>query len=152
MKVLFNTYPMAFHTPGGGEVQLMQYKKYLPKESINVELLDSWDPRFFDFNLVHFFSCMSGSLHFCAFIKSIGLPLLVSPNLWITEENKGRYPIDEIRSQFILADRVICNSNMECELLAKVFNIPREHFSTVYNGVNESFFESFFEYNDKIDM
>jgi glycosyltransferase involved in cell wall biosynthesis len=141
MNVLFSTYPMAFHTPGGGEVQLMQYKEFLPGESVDVTLLDLWDPGFLKFDLVHFFSSMSGSVHFCAFVKSINLPLFVSPNLWITEENKGNYPYDEIRTQFVLADRVICNSDMECDLLARVFNIPRERFSTVYNGVNEAFFE-----------
>ena len=26
MKVLYATYPMAFHTPGGGEVQLLAYQ------------------------------------------------------------------------------------------------------------------------------
>jgi glycosyltransferase involved in cell wall biosynthesis len=142
MNVLFTTYPMAFHTPGGGEVQLMQYKEFLPAESVNVTLLDPWNPGFLKFDLVHFFSSMSGSVHFCAFVKSIGLPLLVSPNLWITEDNKNKYPFEEIRTQFILADRVVCNSDMECALLAKVFNMPREKFSTIYNGVNEAFFES----------
>jgi glycosyltransferase involved in cell wall biosynthesis len=141
MNVLFNTYPMAFHTPGGGEVQLMQYREFLPAESVDVTLLDSWNPGFLNFDLVHFFSSMSGSVHFCAFVKSIGLPLLVSPNLWITEENKKNYPFEEIRTQFVLANRVVCNSDMECALLAKVFNIPREKFATVYNGVNETFFE-----------
>jgi len=141
MNVLFNTYPMAFHTPGGGEVQLMQYRSYLSAESVGVTLFDPWNPGFLRFDLVHFFSSMGGSVHFCAFVKNLGLPLLVSPNLWITEENKGNYPVEEIRTQFVLADRVICNSDMECELLAQVFNIPREKFSTVYNGVNEAFFE-----------
>ena len=143
MKVAFSTYPMAFHTPGGGEVQLLQYKKYISKKSIEIELLNPWKPDFFTFDLVHFFSSMSGSVHFCAFIKNIGLPLLVSPNLWITEGNKNKYPIDEIRTQFVLSDKVICNSNMECELLAKTLNMPREKFATVYNGVDESFFEYF---------
>jgi glycosyltransferase involved in cell wall biosynthesis len=134
---------MAFHTPGGGEVQLLQYKKFLSQESIEVDLLNPWKPDFLKFDLVHFFSCMSGSVHFCAFVKSIGLPLLVSPNLWITEKNKLNYPFDEIRTQFILSDMVICNSNMECDLLAKTFNMPREKFSTVYNGVDDSFFEAY---------
>ncbi|WP_321854843.1 glycosyltransferase family 4 protein [Paraburkholderia tropica] len=139
MKVLFNTYPMAFHTPGGGEVQLMQYDRHLPERAVEVTLLDMWVPKFKDHDLVHFFSCMSGSLHFCSFIKRIGMPLVVSPNLWITEETKGNYPYDEIRLMFVLADRVVCNSNAECDLLATVFNIEREKFATVYNGIDRQF-------------
>jgi glycosyltransferase involved in cell wall biosynthesis len=141
MKVLFNTYPMAFHTPGGGEVQLLQYKEFLRHNDVDVRLLDLWNPNFLEADLVHFFSSMSGSVHFCAFVKKIGMPLVVSPNLWITEATKQNYPFEEIRTQFVLSDRVIGNSDMECDLLARVFNIPREHFSTVYNGVNETFFE-----------
>ncbi|WP_321814293.1 MULTISPECIES: glycosyltransferase [unclassified Paraburkholderia] len=139
MKVLFNTYPMAFHTPGGGEVQLMQYHRHLPEHSVDVTLLDMWAPKFKDHGLVHFFSCMSGSLHFCNFIKRIGMPLVVSPNLWITQETKDNYPYDEIRLIFVLADRVVCNSNAECDLLATVFNIEREKFATVYNGIDRQF-------------
>lgn len=139
MKLLFNTYPMAFHTPGGGEVQLMQYRKHLLGHDVEVTLLDLWAPQFKSHDIVHFFSCMSGSLHFCSFVKSIGMPLLVSPNLWITEETKGNYPFDEIRLMFVLSDRVVCNSDAECDLLATVFNIEREKFVTVYNGIDRQF-------------
>ncbi|PMS36909.1 glycosyltransferase involved in cell wall biosynthesis [Trinickia symbiotica] len=139
MKILFNTYPMAFHTPGGGEIQLQQYRKHLGRRGVDVTLLDLWNPRFKDHEVVHYFSCMSGSLHFCAFVKNIGMPLVVSPNLWITEESKSNYPFDEIRLIFVLADRVVCNSNAECDLLARIFNIPREKFFTVYNGIDQYF-------------
>lgn len=139
MKVLFNTYPMAFHTPGGGEIQLQQYRWHLDRRGVNVTLLDLWNPGFKNHEVVHYFSCMSGSLHFCAFVKSIGMPLVVSPNLWITEESKSKYPFDEIRLIFVMADRVVCNSNAECDLLAKIFNIPREKFFTVYNGIDQYF-------------
>jgi glycosyltransferase involved in cell wall biosynthesis len=140
MKVLFNTYPMAFHTPGGGEVQLLQYRQHLQIKNTSVTMFDLWEPHLLDFNLVHFFSCIGGSVHFCAFVKSIGLPLVISPNLWITSENKHLYPGEEIRTLFVLADKVIGNSDLECDLLASVFNIPRDKFATVYNGINEIFF------------
>ncbi|MGI4860819.1 MAG: glycosyltransferase family 4 protein [Janthinobacterium lividum] len=130
---------MAFHTPGGGEIQLLQYLRNLRRRNVDVNLLDLWHPEFLQHDIVHFFSCMTGSLHFCSFVKSIGLPLVVSPNLWITEETRGQYPYDEIRTMFVLADRVICNSNAECDLLARVFNIERERFVTVYNGINRDF-------------
>jgi hypothetical protein len=74
-------------------------------------------------------------------IRSEGIPLIVSPNLWITDETKDKYPYQEIEAQLISADRIICNSNLECETLSEVFNINRSKFSTVYNGINESFLE-----------
>lgn len=141
MKVLFATYPMAFHTPGGGEIQLLAYQKHLPTYGVEVTLFDPWNPRFLGHDIVHFFSCVGGSTHFCSFVKQLGLPLVVSSSLWITEQTKQQYPIDEIRVQLDLADCVVTNSDMECETLTSLFSLPREKFVTVYNGVDEIFFE-----------
>jgi glycosyltransferase involved in cell wall biosynthesis len=141
MKALFATYPMAFHTPGGGEIQLLAYRKHLPAHGVDVDLFDLWNPRFLEHDVVHFFSCVGGSVHFCNFVKQLGLPLVVSSSLWVTEATKHLYPIDEIRHQFSLADRVVANSDIECETLAQVFGLPREKFATVYNGVEEMFYE-----------
>lgn len=141
MKVLFATYPMAFHTPGGGEIQLLAYKKALEEKGIQVDLLDPWNPNFSDYDLVHFFSCVGGSIHFCNFVKNLGIPLVITSSLWITEETKCSYPIDEIRAQLDLADVIIANSDTECDKLSEVLNLQREKFSTVYNGVDKIFFE-----------
>jgi len=141
MKVLFATYPVAFHTPGGGEIQLLAYQKHLSAYGVDVTLFNQWEPRFLDHDIVHFFSCIGGSIHFCHFVKQIGLPLLISASLWITEETKHLYPIEEIRAQLLLADLVITNSDMECDTLSKVLSLPREKFVTIYNGVEEIFFD-----------
>jgi glycosyltransferase involved in cell wall biosynthesis len=141
MKVLFATYPMAFHTPGGGEIQLLAYRKHLPAHGVDVTLFDQWNPRFLEHDVVHFFSCVGGSVHFCNFVKQLGLPLVVSSSLWVTEETKHLYPIGEIHHQFSLADRVVANSDIECETLAQVFDLPREKFVTVLNGVENTFYE-----------
>lgn len=142
MKVLFATYPMAFHTPGGGEIQLLAYREHLPRYDVEVTLFDPWAPRFMAHDIVHFFSCVGGSVHFCHFVKQLGLPLVITSSLWITEQNKGLYPIDEIRAQLSLADLVVANSDMECDTLSAVLGMPRDKFSTVYNGVESFFFES----------
>lgn len=141
MKVLFATYPMAFHTPGGGEIQLLAYEKHLPLHDVEVTLFDPWKPRFLEHDLVHFFSCVGGSVHLCHFVKQLGLPLVVSSSLWVTEETRHLYPCEEIRHQFSLADRVIANSIAECETLARVFDLPREKFVSVLNGVDDIFFD-----------
>ena len=141
MKVLFITYPMAFHTPGGGEMQLMAYKKHLELQGVQVDLFDPWNPNFLDYDLVHFFSVIGGSVHICHFIKQLGLPLVITSSLWITEETKHLYPVDEIRHQLSLADMIIGNSDIECDQMASVLNLPREKFATVYNGVEDIFFE-----------
>lgn len=139
MNVLFSTYPMAFHTPGGGEIQLLAYREHLPAAGVKVTLFDLWNPRFEDHDLVHFFSCVGGSVHFCHFVKSLGKPLVVTSSLWITEDTKHLYPIDEIRAQLALADRVITNSDMESDTLSRVLGLDRSRFVAVYNGVDAVF-------------
>lgn len=142
MKALFSTYPMAFHTPGGGEIQLLAYQRNLSRFGIDVTLFDPWNPRFLDHELVHFFSCVGGSVHYCNFVRQLGLPLVVSSSLWVTEETAHLYPMAEIAHQFSLADRVIANSEIECDTLARVFDQPRERFVSVLNGVEPMFYEA----------
>lgn len=141
MKVLFNTYPMAFHTPGGGEIQLLAYRDHLPQAGVDVTLFDLWNPRFGEHDVVHFFSCVGGSGHFCNFVKGLRKPLVITSSLWITEETKHLYPIDEIRAQLALADRVITNSDMESDTLSRVLGLDRQRFEAVYNGVDAVFRE-----------
>lgn len=132
---------MAFHTPGGGEIQLQAYRKHLPQLGIEVTPFDLWNPRFLEHDLVHFFSCVGGSVHFCNFARQLGLPLVVSSSLWVTEETAHLYPMAEIAHQFSLADRVVANSEIECDTLARVFDQPRERFVSVLNGVEDMFYE-----------
>lgn len=141
MKVMFATYPMAFHTPGGGEIQLLAYKQHLHMYGVNVQMFDPWNPRFLEHDIVHFFSCVGGSVHFCNFVKGLGLPLVVSSSLWVTEGTSSLYPMAEIRHQFSLADRVVTNSNMESDTLARILGLPREKFVAVLNSVDKMFYE-----------
>jgi len=139
MKVLFATYPMALHTPGGGEMQLMAYRKHLPQFGVEVTLFDPWNPRFLEHDLVHFFSCVGGSSHFCNFVRNLGLPLVISSSLWITRETSHLYPTAEIKNQLGLADCVITNSVAESLALAEVLELPAQRFEVIPNGVDEIF-------------
>ena len=141
MKVLFITYPMAFHTPGGGEIQLLAYKKSLEEKGIQVDLFNPWKPNFLDYDIIHYFSCIGGSVHICNFIKNLNIPLVISSSLWIEDNKINEYPMGEIRLQLSLADYVITNSEAECDNLASFLNLPREKFLTVYNGFDPLFFE-----------
>lgn len=141
MRVLFNTYPWAFATPGGGEIQLLKYAEHLPAFDVDVIRHDIWRPAFDRVDLVHFFACLSGSIQFCGYVKSRGLPLVISTSLWITEETAHRYPMDEIRGQLSLADLIVTNSDTESDTLSRVLGLPRENFVTVMNGVEPHFSE-----------
>lgn len=139
MRVLFATYPTAFHVPGGGEIQLLAYRRHLPAHGVEVTLFDPWQPNFAYFDCVHFFSCAGGSSHFCAFVKRLGLPLVVSSSLWPSEKTLTEYPVEEIRYQLSLADAIVTNSEAEAGQLVKLFGLPAEKFHTVKNAVEEWF-------------
>jgi glycosyltransferase involved in cell wall biosynthesis len=141
VRVLFSTYPWAFETPGGGEIQLQKYAEYLPCHGIDVQLHDTWRANFAGISLVHFFSCIGGSVHFCNYVRQRGLPLVISSSLWITPDTAHRYPVDEIRAQLALADVVVTNSETESDLLAEVLALPRERFMAVMNGFDPHFAE-----------
>lgn len=138
-RVLFATYPWAFETPGGGEVQLMKYAKHLPSHKVDVRFYDPWRANLTEASLVHYFSCIGGSVHFCSQVKNRGLPLVISSSLWISEETQHLYPIVEIRNQLLLADVIVTNSNVESDQLSRVLKLPRHRFSAVLNGVEPDF-------------
>ncbi len=139
MRVLFNTYPVAFGCPGGGEVQLLKCRQALEALGVEVLLFDPWKPQFDSVDLVHYFSVQGGSMNFCDYVKRIGLPLAISPVLWLTAENRARFPLGEIRDLLHLCDRILPNSTAEADQLAEEFDVRPDKFSWVPNGVDPEF-------------
>ncbi|MGB7248085.1 MAG: glycosyltransferase [Phormidesmis sp.] len=143
MRVLFNTFPVAFDCPGGGEIQLLKCKEALESIGIEVLLYDLWQPQLDYVDVVHYFSVQGGSSNFCNYVKSKGIPLLLSPILWITSESyaAGIYPVDEIRHLLHIADRLLPNSHTEAEALSTIFEVPLDKFSPIVNGVDDYFLQ-----------
>jgi len=139
VRVLFNTYPVAFGCPGGGEIQLLKCSRALESLGVEVLLFDLWKPQFEAVDLVHYFSVQGGSMNFCDYVKRIGLPLVISPVLWLTAENRARFPLGEIRDLLHLCDRILPNSQAEADQLAVEFDIRPDKFSWVQNGVDPEF-------------
>jgi glycosyltransferase involved in cell wall biosynthesis len=141
MNILFGTYPWAFDIPGGGERQMMAYRSHLSKYGVDVSLFDLWNPKLSSCDIFHFFSVMPGSFQLCDHIKKQGVPVVISPNLWVTPETKWLYPHDEIQRLVSMADMLIVNSELEASALSAVYGLPANRFHVVYNGVEETFFE-----------
>jgi glycosyltransferase involved in cell wall biosynthesis len=149
MKVLFGVYPWAFDCPGGGERQLLAYKEHLNRLEVEVDFYNQWEPNIKNYDIFHFFSVMPGSYQLCEYIKSQGLKLFISPNLWVTEETKYNYPHDEIKRLLQIADKIIVNSYMELEALSSVYALSLDSFAVVHNGVERNYFLELIE-NDFI--
>lgn len=139
MRVALNTYPMAFHNVGGAERQLMDLRDALPAAGVRAKLFDQWNPRLDETDLVHFFSVIGGSWHFCNFIRTLGLPLVISPNFWLKGGQPERYPLDEIHQQLMLADVIILNSEVEKERLVPLLQLPEEKIRIVKSWISPKF-------------
>ena len=44
MTIFHATYPWAFQTPGGGEIQILKYQEYLRSIDYKYKLHDPWSP------------------------------------------------------------------------------------------------------------
>ncbi|MGD9723328.1 MAG: glycosyltransferase [Pirellulales bacterium] len=139
MRVLYNTYPVAFACPGGGEIQLLKCREALTRLGVEVALFDPWRPQLDRVDLVHYFSVQGGSMNFCDYVHRQGLPLVISPVLWLTPQNRHAFPLAEIRDLLHVCDRVLPNSELECEQLAGAFDVDRDKFTVIPNGVDPEF-------------
>ena len=142
LTILFHTWPVAFDCPGGGEVQLLKYMEYLEKLGVTTLRYDLWDPRpqFDAADVVHHFSLQTGSWRFCYHVLTARkLPLVISPIVWI--DRKEKYPLEEYRCLLHMPERILPNSQAECNQLAEMFGIPASRFAPIVNGVDDIFFE-----------
>lgn len=140
MRVVYNTYPVAFDCPGGGEIQLRHSAEALARLGVEIQMFDLWNPQLKGVDLVHYFSVQGGSMNFCSYVKNRkALPLLISPILWITRENRDLLPMCEIRDLLHLCDQVLPNSWLEAQQLCQEFGLDPGRISIVHNGVDEDF-------------
>jgi glycosyltransferase involved in cell wall biosynthesis len=140
MNVMYYTYPWAMDIPGGGERQMLSYSYHLSRYGVHAQRFDMWHPRFDDSPIFHCFSVMPGVAELCNYAKkNKKKKLVVSPNLWVTEETKSDYPFAYIWNIFEIADAIVVNSNMEADQLSRIFGMDRQKFFTIYNGVESDF-------------
>jgi len=138
MNVIFNTYPVAFQCPGGGEIQLMKSIEALSKQGIDVIKFDPWSTKLTDADVVHHFSTQGGSMNFCGYVHNQGIPLVVSPIIWLGDK-PDIYPLGEISELLRVADVICPNSSAEAHQLGSYFNIPEKKFVITHNGIDEIF-------------
>lgn len=141
MKVLFNTYPVAFDCPGGGEIQLLKTKEALETLGVEVVFFDLWNPMPGDVDVVHYFSVQGGSINFCSYVKKKGLPLVISPIIWLGKD-RDKYPLNEIGELLQIADVIFPNSIAERKQLAGFFSLDESKFHVTYNAIEKEFVAS----------
>lgn len=151
MKVLFNTYPTAFQSPGGGEVIIVKLKEYLEKLGHKVDLFNQWEHKISDYDLVHEFSLLNWRNW--NYYKLQNRPFVLTPTAWprtsqsyklkyfakekfkILLSKNGGYP--SLINDINLPDIICPTTSLEAERLVSFYG---EHLSNkiqvIHNGVD----------------
>lgn len=135
MKILFFTYPVAFVTPGGGEIQLLQTRKALQDLGVQVDLFNMWNPRITDYDVIHLFSVQSGVHHLQLLAKQNGIKVVNSPIMWI-RKGAAKYDMHNLYHIMAGSDLVLPNSIAETNCFLDFYDLPAEKYHVAYNGID----------------
>ena len=160
MKVLFNTSPGAFKSPGGGEVQLLKTKEELEKLGAKIELFDGTQ-KISDFDLLHNFNIHRDTFPVIKTAFEAKVPVAISTIYWPSLKysllwNKGLakkgkalavelinkldfFGFSGVKKTLRRADVLLPNSGAEKEIIAGQFGIERKKIFPIVNGVDERF-------------
>ncbi len=161
MKVLFNVYPSAFQTPGGGEVQLLKTKEYLQKLGVSVKLFDQWTDALGRYDIFHTFGSVKDSLSIQQAAKNGGARTALSTICWY-DLRSAFYTYTNPRTRMLslarhfaklflpltpsmrkslmhVSDILFPNSQMEARQLVRYFHVNPQKIFVVPNGVDERF-------------
>lgn len=135
MKILFFTYPVAFVTPGGGEIQLLQTRKALQALGVQVDLFDIWNPTIANYDVIHLFSVQPGVRQLQMQAKDRGIKVVNSPIMWI-QKGAGNYDMQNLYQIMANSDLVLPNSIAEKKCFLDFYDLPAEKYHVTYNGVD----------------
>lgn len=161
LKAAFFVYPMAFQSPGGGEVQLLKTKEYLEKIGVEVKLFDSWNDKLEDFDIFHVFGSVKYCINEIRTAKFMRVKTALSTICWYSWKSawliypsfdkrmasmarqfaKSFFPFlpSMRKSMMQYSDILFPNSQTEADQLVRYFQIPLEKIFIVPNGVDPIF-------------
>jgi len=163
MKIAFTVYPVAFQSPGGGEILLLKTKEYLEKEGVKVKLFDTWHDKLRDFDILHTFGSVKDSLRLMESARQAGIKNVLSTVCWYSWKSAwGTYPDFKTRALSLtrhaakcwlpflpserkrmmqISDLLLPNSESESSQLKSFFNAPQDKIRIIPNAVDASFAE-----------
>lgn len=147
MKILFNTHPLAFQNPGGGEVIMEKIKYYLEKNGHSVSFFSFSETNLNDFDLIHHFSTIDTSL-WEAYHNS-GKPFVLTPTHWARSSvlYKFKYNLkysikklfnrhqEDLRYRVNYPDIILPTSELELQRFQNLYE-PSVEMQVLNNGVD----------------
>jgi glycosyltransferase involved in cell wall biosynthesis len=158
MKILLDSHVPFMLAHGGGQIQIEQTKTALERVGVRVEYLRWWDDTQTG-DILHFFGRIPVWLARLAQAKSIKVvmsellteqgsrsPGRLKQQKFVSRMLKRALPPSLVASfnweSYQLADACVALTSYEADLMAHLFDAPREKLHVVGNGVEEVFLES----------
>lgn len=121
-RVLITTYHEAFLHRGGGEFEIAMISNALKKHGLVADIYGPYSQDVDCYDVILHFSVERGGLNLLRQINKLGKPIILSPNIYLTETNSS---ITALVSDFIdIADVIIFKSNSEKNDFNLFFETP----------------------------
>ncbi len=140
ISVLITTYPEAFLTPGGGEVELVGLGEHLQRFNISADIYGSSSRPLHRYDAVLHFSVHGEGLPIVRRAKEADKPLILWPNVWWTQAPL-EHEIQLVNEFFRHADRIAFKSRAEYENILRYISFDIRKAVFVPWGVNPAYGE-----------
>ncbi|MFK5947338.1 MAG: glycosyltransferase [Methylococcales bacterium] len=121
-KILITTYHEAFLHRGGGEFEIAMISNALKKHGLVADNYGPYSQDISSYDAILHFSVEASGLNLLRQIKSAGKPIILSPNLFIKENNST---ISALVSEFMdISDIIIFKSESEKKDFSRFFEAP----------------------------
>ena len=123
-RVLLTTYHHAFLKKAGGEFEIFSITEKLKRHGLIADIYGPHSRSLEHYDVVLHFSVHGGGLEMLQHISSQGKPMVLWPNLWLTEADAG---LTQLVNQHVgLAKSVIFKSRSEEKIFSRLFDLPEE--------------------------
>ncbi|QCB48676.1 mannosyltransferase [Hydrogenophaga sp. PAMC20947] len=121
---MLTTYHHAFLKKGGGEFEIFSISEKLKRHGLIADIYGPHSRSLEHYDVVLHFSVHGGGLEMLQHINSQGKPMVLWPNLWLTEAGNE---LTQLVNQHVgLANSVVFKSRSEEQIFANLFDLPAE--------------------------
>jgi len=135
-KILITTYHEAFLSRGGGEFEISMTANNLKKIGFIADIYGPYSQNIENYDVVYHYSVHPGGLELLRKIHQNGLPIVLSPNVYIYDN----YHLikDSVEEYIALADIIIFKSESEKKNFCSLFDVNKDKIRIIAQPIDES--------------
>lgn len=127
-KILLTTYHQAFTKRAGGEFEMFNISESLRQSGLIADIYGPFSRELEHYDVVLHFSVHGGGRQLLRHIKENGKPIVLLPNIWLSERNLN---IEEMVEEYIdLSNLIIFKSKAEQNMFETFFRVSSEKIRT----------------------